>query len=588
MLGRTSRECSKSPPCGLEMRSEPPSLADIDGSLKQALETGRTRLLVAGLVFTLAFFSVGVRLVDVAFWQGFTSNKSVVAAHRAAPAEMRRPILDRHGVVLAASLPTASLYANPRQVRNPVAVARQLAAILPGSDAQTLADRLSSDRAFVWLKRNLTPRQHQTINGLGVPGLYFRQEQRRVYPHGELTAHVVGLTDIDSNGLTGIERSFDDQLRSAEAPVELSLDLRVQHILHEELAASMAEYQAIGAAGIVLDVHSGEVLGLASLPSFDPLRPTATDRDARFNRASLGVYELGSVFKIFTTAMALEEGVVTLRDGYDTSEPIRVARYTINDYKPKGRWLSVPEIFIYSSNIGTVQMAMELGTDTQRQYLARLGLTALASLELPEVGRPMLPTPWREINTMTVSYGHGMAVSPLQLASAVAAVVNGGVLVPATLLRRGPYEKVPGQHVFSPQTSEQMNQLLRLVVRHGTGRKADAPGYRVGGKTGTANKQLGGRYVRNARIASFVGAFPMEAPRYLVFAMLDEPKGTKNTHGYATGGWVAAPIIGQVVARLGPLLGVEPTPVETEAFEDEEIASLLTHARARESKLASN
>ena len=297
---------------------------------------------------------------------------------------------------------------------------------------------------------------------------------------------------------------------------------------------------------------------MASLPTFDPADPAAAPDDARFNRASLGVYEMGSVFKVFTTAMALDGDVVGLRDGYDVSQPIRVARFTIRDFKPKKRWLSVPEIFIYSSNIGTVQMAMAAGTSRQQDFLAKLGLTRAATFELPEIGRPMLPSPWREINTMTISYGHGLAVSPLQLVSAVGAVVNGGELIPATLLRRLDGERVIGRRVMREQTSRAMRWLMRMVVQSGTGRKANAQGYLVGGKTGTADKLVGRRYVNYARVASFVAAFPMDRPRYVIFAMIDEPKGKKSTFGYATGGWVAAPVIRNVVERMAPLVGLAP------------------------------
>jgi cell division protein FtsI (penicillin-binding protein 3) len=283
--------------------------------------------------------------------------------------------------------------------------------------------------------------------------------------------------------------------------------------------------------------------------------------------------------------MALDEGVVTLDDGYDTSKPIRAARFTITDYKPKNRWMSVTEIFIYSSNIGTARMAMDAGTETQRAFLTRLGLTRPASIELAEVGQPLLPNPWRDINTLTISYGHGLAISPVQLTSAVAAVVNGGELKPATLIKQRDGARAKGKRVLSEDTSLKMRRLMRLVVRRGTGRKANAEGYLVGGKTGTADKLVGGRYARDSRIASFVGAFPMNAPRYVVFAMLDEPKGTKDTHGYATGGWVAAPVVRRVIERIGPLLGV--APVSDPAHEDAS-DGLLVRAKARTERIAAN
>jgi cell division protein FtsI (penicillin-binding protein 3) len=557
----------------------------LEGSRTEALETGRTRLLVAGVVFALAFLVVGLRLVDIAlFTEGFEPR---IAATPSAPQleTGRADILDRNGVVLATSLATASLYANPRQLRDPADAAARLAAVLPGLSEAGILAKLSTDRSFIWLKRHLTPRQQYAINRMGIPGLDFQRERRRFYPHGALVAHSVGFTDVDDRGLAGMEQSFDEVLRGSADPVVLSLDLRVQHVLTRELGAAMAEFGAIGAAGVVMDAESGEVLALASLPDFDPNRPATASAESRFNRASLGLYEMGSVFKIFTTAMALDEGVVTLDDGYDTSKPIRAARFTITDYKPKNRWMSVPEIFIYSSNIGTARMAMDAGTETQRAFLTRLGLTRPASIELAEVGQPLLPNPWRDINTLTISYGHGLAISPVQLTSAVAAVVNGGELKPATLIKQRDGARAKGKRVLSEDTSLKMRRLMRLVVRRGTGRKANAEGYLVGGKTGTADKLVGGRYARDSRIASFVGAFPMNAPRYVVFAMLDEPKGTKDTHGYATGGWVAAPVVRRVIERIGPLLGV--APVSDPAHEDAS-DGLLVRAKARTERIAAN
>ncbi len=535
-----------------------------DGVAAQAMEVGRTRLLVAGVIFALAFAAVAWRLVDVSLLTGGYEPRIAGTADTPRLQSGRADIVDRNGVVLATSLSTASLYANPRQVRDPDRLVAQLIQVLPELSGAEIRTKLSTERSFAWLKRNLTPREQYRVNRLGIPGLYFQHELRRFYPNGRLTAHSVGFTDVDDKGLAGIEQSFDEILRASATPIALSLDLRVQHVLRDELAATRDAFQAIGAAGIVMDVATGEILAMASLPDFDPNRPGAAPADSRFNRASLGIYEMGSVFKIFTTAMALDEGVVTLDDGYDTSKPIRAARFTITDYKPKNRWLSIPEIFIYSSNIGTAHMALAAGTAAQKAFLSRLGLTRPASIELAEVGRPMVPSPWREINTMTISYGHGLAVSPVQLVSAAAAVVNGGTLIPATLIKRGPETKrgpgaVPGaRRVLSRRTSLQMRRLLRLAVRSGTGRKAEAAGYLVGGKTGTADKIVAGRYDRNARISSFIGAFPMNHPRYVVFVLVDEPKGNKSTFGYATGGWVAAPTVRRVIERIGPLLGIEP------------------------------
>jgi cell division protein FtsI (penicillin-binding protein 3) len=554
-----------------------------EGCSAQVLETGRTRLLAAGVVFAMAFVVVGWRLVDIAAFSAGNEPRMVAAAPAATLQSGRADIVDRNGVVLATSIRTASLYANAKQVRDPQAAAARLVEILPDLSRTEIAAKLATGRSFIWLKRNLTPRQHYRVNRLGIPGLYFERERRRFYPHGSLTAHSVGFTDVDDRGLSGIERSFDEVLRGRGTPLALSLDLRVQHAMTQELSAAMTDFSAMGAAGMVMDVATGEVLAMVSLPSFDPEHPGTAPADNRFNRASLGLYEMGSVFKIFTVAMALDEGVVTLRDGYDTSKPIRVARFTINDFHGKNRWLSVPEIFMYSSNIGAARMAIDTGTAAQQSFLKRLGLTHPASIELSEVGTPMLPAPWREISTMTIAYGHGLAVSPVQFTSAAAAVVNGGVFQPATLIKRTPGDAVEGVRIMDRATSLKMRRLLRLVVRRGTGRKADAEGYLVGGKTGTADKLINGRYARNSRIASFLGAFPMDAPRYVVFAMVDEPKGIKRTHGYATGGWVAAPVVRAVIERIGPMLGVAPVRADAEQDDGE---GLLVQARARAQTVA--
>ncbi len=562
-----------------------PAVVRVDGATKQALETGRTRLLVAAVSFTLAFALIGWRLVDL----GLMADQHEPSLARSLSSDAletgRADIVDRNGIVLATTMPTASLYANPQHIRNPESAAERLAEVLPDLSPAHLRAKLASGRSFVWLQRNLTPRQQYQVNRLGIPGLYFQREQRRFYPHGALLPHVVGFTDVDNQGLAGIEQSFDDVLRSSARPLRLSIDLRVQHVLAQELAGAMAEFRAIGAAGVVMDARTGEVLAMASLPTYDPEKPAAAPADARFNRASLGIYEMGSVFKLFTTAMALDEGIVDLNDGYDVRQPIRVARFTIRDYHPKNRWLSIPEILMYSSNIGTVHMAMDAGTPRQKEFLGRLGLLQPAGVELSEVGQPLVPSPWREINTMTISYGHGLAVSPLQLTSAVAAMINGGTEARATLLKQDPSHADKGRRVISAATSEKMRRLMRLVVVKGTGRKANTAGYVVGGKTGTADKPSGGGYARNSRIASFVGAFPMDDPRYVVFAMVDEPKPTKATFGYATGGWVAAPVAGRLIERIGPLLGVAPRENGDEIIE-QILVDIESNAEGRQ--LASN
>lgn len=529
-----------------------------DPALKEIIETGRSRLLLLLFLFGIAYMAIAVRLVEVTVIDRDHARRSY-ASHQVGDTVTRAEIVDRNGELLATSLETASLFANPRKVLDPRGAAMALKTVLPDLDMGETLERLSSGRSFVWIKRNLTPRQHADVLGLGLPGLDFRNESRRFYPQGHVAAHVLGYTDIDNRGLAGIEKTFDRELGEMNTPLALSLDVRVQHIMREELARSMEKFKAKGGAGVVMDVTSGEVLALVSLPDFDPNKLNHASRDALFNRATLGQYEMGSTFKIFSLAMALDRGTVDIQGGYDASQPIRIANFTINDFHGRRRWLSVPEIFKFSSNIGTAKMVLDVGIEAQREYLRRFGLLTPSTIELPEVGTPLYPEPWRQVNSMTISYGHGIAVSPVQLVNAVAAIVNGGVMVPGTALRRDYHGYTGNVHrVISQQASDDVRRLLRLSVVEGTGRKADVPGYLVGGKTGTAEKNsAGGGYDEKRLLSSFVAVYPMHLPRYVVFAMLDEPEGIPETHGYATGAWVAAPVVQAVIARTSPLLGVD-------------------------------
>jgi cell division protein FtsI (penicillin-binding protein 3) len=540
----------------------------LDGNAKRAIEIGRSRLLFGAVMFALAFLVIAARLTTVSLLSEGAEPRLAALPQAGAQAE-RGEIRDRNGIVLATNLTTASLYANPRQIIDVEEAVAKLGAVLPELDAIDLLEKLTGDRSFVWIKRGLTPRQHDAVNRLGLPGFYFQREERRVYPQGPLTAHIVGFADLDNRGLAGIEQSFDEILRQGSRPVTLSVDLRLQNILREELSAAIADFTAIGGAGAVLDIRSGEVLAMVSLPDFDPNEAGTAPDDARFNRNALGVYEMGSTFKIFNTAMALDAGIVGFEDGYDTRKPIRIGGYTITDFKPKNRWLSVPEIFMYSSNIGSAKMAEAAGTERQRQFMNRLGFLKPVALELPERGQPMYPRDWKPINTLTIAYGHGIAVTPLHLLNGVAAMVDGGLMRPMTLMKRDSAEPSPGRRVVAETTSAQMRQLLRLVVRGGTGKLADVPGYLVGGKTGTADKQQGRGYSSNSRVASFVGAFPMNDPRYAILVMVDEPKPNAHSHGYATGGWVAAPAVGRIVERMAPLVGLPRVPDEDSAPMDD-------------------
>ncbi|MFN4163848.1 MAG: peptidoglycan D,D-transpeptidase FtsI family protein [Ferrovibrio sp.] len=560
------RQPKAKPPCTPADIPGNPGLVRLEGAAKQALEASRGRLVIGIGLFSLAFIVLAGRLVELTVLRG--ANEPVVA--RGINPELiaktalmeRQPIVDRNGNILATNLKIASLYADPRKVLNPVEAATRLAQALPELPAGEVQAKLASGKSFVWLKRGLTPREQYEVNRLGIPGLYFHNEQRRVYPQGPLAVHVLGYTDIDGKGISGVEQHFDEQLRDPSRtgdPLELSIDIRVQHVVRDEIAKAVEFFNAIGGGGIVLDVYTGEVIAMVSLPDFDPAEPGSASKESRFNRITLGVYEMGSTMKTLNTAMALDYGTVKLSGGYDATHPIQISRFTIKDDHPKKRWLSVPEIFMYSSNIGSAKMAVDVGPERQREFMQRMGMLNKPTIELPEVGGPLIPRNWKTVETMTISFGHGLSVTPLQLASATAAIVNGGVLHPPTLIKRPPGLPAPGRQVIRRDVSDVMRKLMLLVVEDGTGKKADVEGYLVGGKTGSSEKvnERGG-YNKKANFNTFVAGFPMHNPRYIVQVMIDEPKGNKSTYGFATAGWTAAPAAGRIIGRIAPLLGVPP------------------------------
>jgi cell division protein FtsI (penicillin-binding protein 3) len=533
----------------------------LEGAAKAVLTRTRGRLVLLSVGFIVAFAVLIGRLIEIAVLRDETPRTA--AASVESPSQSRVDVTDRSGEILATDLRGTSLYADGRVIWDANEAAQALAKILRGLDAAALARKLGTRQAFIWIKRGLSGAEREQVHSLGIPGLYFRDEPRRVYPNGRTAAHVLGYVNVDNQGLAGIERGLEtliaDQGRDRQA-VALSLDLRVQHALQDELAGAVATFRASGAAGIVLDVDNGEVLALCSLPDFDPNEPIQPDAGGLFNRATLGVFEMGSTFKTFTTAMALDSGKVTLDTRYDARKPLQVGRFTISDFHPENRWLTVPEVFMHSSNIGSAEMALDIGADAQKSFLAKLGLMQPLVTEIREAGVPRMPRQWRELETMTVGYGHGIAVTPLHMAAASAAMVNGGKLIRPTFLLRPRGETVRFARVISAATSQQMRDLLRLVVTGGTGAKADVPGYPVAGKTGTAEKVSGGHYARTKLLSSFMGVFPAQRPEYLVLILLDEPQGSNETHGYATAGWTSAPIAANVIRRIAPLLNVPVTP----------------------------
>lgn len=482
----------------------------------------------------------------------------------------RGDIVDRNGVPLARAFPAYALWYNPAAlgedgpplVRSPQEVAAALARIFPDLDPAETARRLASGRPG-YLRRRILPEDANRIHALGEPALEFPRETERFYPQGSLAAHVLGYVGADGRGRIGMEGVFDQQLTDPATrgtPAVLSLDARVQGALEDELLKGMSDTLAKGAAGIVLDVDSGEVLALASLPSFNPNLIDTVGAGNIFNRVTNQVYELGSTFKPLTVAAAIDAGTVTsMARRYQAERPIEIGGFRIRDLHNYGASLNVPEALIHSSNIVTAQIADELGPARLNATMRSLGMHERPYIELPARGMPLWPPgDWSRITTMTVSYGHGIAVTPLHLASAYAAMVNGGIWRPATLRKLAPGQIPQGRRVFKASTSARMRQLLRMIVVDGTGKKADALGYRVGGKTGSAEKPGVGGYRRSSLVATFAAVFPMDRPRYVVIAMLDEPQGTAATSGQRTAGWNAAPIVGRVVPRIGPLLGVMP------------------------------
>ena len=532
--------------------------------INQYIELAKTRLIVIASLCIFILSVIGLRAIELTFTQSHSEPALKAAPYQSNYLYDRANIVDRNGHILATNLKTSSLYADPKKILNPIETMEKLKTIFIDLDEKKLLSRLTSQRRFVWIKRNITPQQHVDTLKLGLPGVYFQKEEQRVYPYGHLTSHLIGFTDIDNQGISGVEKSFDDQLRHKKDSLTLSLDIRAQYHVHKVLQEAITEFSAIGGTAIVLDANTSEVISLVSQPDFDPNFLTASTHRSRFNQATAGVYEMGSIMKIVNTALTLESGALDLNDGYDTSIPISSGGFTINDLKPKNKWLSIADIFIHSSNRGSAYMALQVGTDKQKSFFKKLGLLDKPQIKLPEVGSPLYPKKWREIHTITMSYGHGIAFTPIQMANIVAAITNGGIKNPIRLTKQPPKNIDNGitQRVISPETSDTIRKLMHLVVHQGTGSKAKVYGYNVGGKTGSAEKPKEGGYSKKANLSSFVATFPVEKPKFVVLVMLDEPKGTKETFGYSTGGWVAAPAVSKIIAKLGPLFHIKPSPKE--------------------------
>ena len=526
------------------------------GDLAQhAVETTRSRLRLALICFFIVFSVLGGRLVQLTVLDAAPTQR----ANAAYKQNTARPtITDRNNVVLATQITTVTLGADAAKIDNGRAVAAQLKAVLPRLNAPRAARLLAGKARYVTLMSGLTPAQKQDVLAFGNPALKLSQATSRVYPAGEVTAHTVGFASSDLRGLSGLELYLDHLEEEAEsvAPTfKTSLDIRVQHAVRDVLRDSMAQFSAQAGGALIVDAHNGEILSLVSLPDFDANAPMRNGQDAHFNRMTLGVYELGSIFKIFTAAMALDSGMVAPHETFDTAEPLEIGRYKIDDPHGEARPLSIEEIIVHSSNIGSAKLALRVPEDVHYDFLQRLGFTDSLEMELPERTAPLTPTRWTDIERATSSYGHGISVTPLHAVMAGAAMINGGILYQPSLRKVG----LPvGERVISAKTSADLRAMMRAVVASGTGRQADVPGYQVLGKTGSAEKPQAGGYNTDALVTSFLGAFPAHAPRYAMLVMLDEPQATPDTYGYNLAGWNAAPAAAEIVRRIAPLLGVLP------------------------------
>ncbi len=530
----------------------------------------RSRILLVSLVFALSFCILVIRLFDLVIFHD--SNSSDFPNLMSKKEFTRADLIDRNGLLLATNLRTASLYADCRKISEPEIVAKNLSKILPNLSHKELLEKLKSGKSFVWIQRNLTPNQQYAVNNLGVPGLNFEFEEKRIYPHGNLCSHVLGFVDVDGSGLGGIEKFLNKQLAENEEKIQLSIDVRVQNIMRTELLKTIKNHEAEGAVGILMNAKNGEVLAMTSLPDFDPHRPSEITDNEKFNKAVQGVYEMGSSFKPFTMAMAIEAKVADLNDVYYVGEPIRAGgKFTISDFHRGEKWLSVPEIFLYSSNIGMAKINLELGNELQREYLQNFGFLEGLPIELNEKATPIFPKTknWGDLSIMTISYGYGIAVTPMHLVQAFASLVNGGDMPKSSLLKTKEDAELVKRKVISQQSSDKMRKLLRLVVKKGTGRKVGAEAYKIGGKTGTANKSHNGSYNKTSRFTTFLSSFPMANPEYVMLIMLDNPKPQKGQYGFATAAYNAVPASGEIVKKIAPFLSI--TGSSPEILLDEEL-----------------
>ncbi len=558
----------------IEAPPERPAGAGLAGLVRAmfrlAIERSHARVAVVGLAFVCIFGAIGGKLVYRATFATKMSEEHRVAA--AATTAIRPDIIDRNGEILATDIRTVSVFAEPRNIYDKDEAVELLTAVLPELNATELRAKLSTKKGFVWVKRELTPRQQAEVHRLGIPGIGFLPDHKRVYPNGMAAAHIIGATNLDNIGIAGIEKYIDNQGNKALnefgligkqtdlKPVQLSLDLRAQFAVRDELAKGVEHFRAKAGASMIMDVTTGEVIALVSLPDFDPNNPVDALSDDKINRMNVGVYEMGSTFKAMTLAMALDSGKFTVNSTFDTRGGVlNWGRQKIHEYHGTNRVITMPEVFTHSSNIGSAKMALGIGVPGHKAFLKKMGLLDRLRTELPESASPIIPPRWTEINTITIAFGHGLAVAPLQASAAVAAIANGGFLMTPTFLKTNAEDAMAkATRVLKPETSEAMRFIMRLNAVEGSAKKASIPYYYVGGKTGTAEKVIGGRYVKNRLFTTFMAASPMNNPKYLFVTIMDEPQGLPESGGYATAAWNSGVVTGRVIERVSPILGLPP------------------------------
>ena len=546
---------------GQEIRiNEKQSIQTFYPEKKEDANPFKPKIILLILGFSLVYLIICIRLILLCSSNNLLENKYKNSNQKLSAGvteKIRRAdIIDRNGNILATSLPTTDLHKVVENVENPEEIARELQKIIPDLNYDYILKRLQMKKKFVYIKRNLTPQQIYQINALGHHELEFQKSEKRIYPYKNLFAHIVGYTDTDNIGIAGLEKKMDERLTSSDIPLKLSLDLVVQDIIHEELSNAVKKFNAEGGVAILMDVNTGKIIAMVSLPDFDPNIKKFESVDVIKNFATEGTYEPGSVFKVFNAALGLNTGKITLTEKFDTTKDFKVRGKMIRGYREVRTWQTVGDILINSSNLGSARIALKVGRDDQREFLKNLGMfDKVPNIEVTERAHPILPPKrWTEETVATVSYGYGISVSPLHIITAFSGIVNGGIYHEPTILADGPERK--SHRVVSEKVSEMMRPLLRDVVIKGSGKNANVKGYEVAGKTGTANKIENGKYVKNAVRTSFISTFPASNPQYALLVMMDEPKASKETYGFSTAGWNSVPTAGKIIARIAPQLNV--------------------------------